>query len=189
MKDSYFNNVVKKILKKKNKKVSADKIKKIVENILDSNYNNSKAYKIIYYLKNRGYLISLKKDIFFVKDPNNEINEEDLVEKYYWDILKKHCKESLWNERYIWGIKALQLNINDFSIPEDTQIINPTKQSKEVILSGKYVNFKKYKNWKENIFKKLKKHTNKTKIWKNIFYYSSIELALLESLYSPDIMV
>ncbi|UFX82649.1 hypothetical protein [Candidatus Absconditicoccus praedator] len=189
MKNTYFNNVVKKILKSKNKIVSTQKIKKIVQNILDTNYNDSKAYKIIYYLKNRGYIVSIKKNIFFVKDPNTEITEEDLIEKYYWDILKNHCKENFDKDRYIGGIKALQLNINDFSIPEEIQIINPNKQAKEVVLSGKYVNFKKYKTGKENIFKKLKKHTNKTKIGKNVFQYSCIELALLESLYSPDIIV
>jgi len=53
MKEPYFNTVVKRLLKNKGKIVEIDEIKKIVQNILDENFTENKAYKIIYHLKNK----------------------------------------------------------------------------------------------------------------------------------------
>jgi hypothetical protein len=53
MKKSYFDIVVKNLLKHKNKLIDIDKVKDIVSNIMDSDYSENKAYKIIYQLKNR----------------------------------------------------------------------------------------------------------------------------------------
>ncbi len=189
MKDTFFNITVKKILKNKWKIIDSEKVKNIVKEVMGENYNNNKAYKMIYYMKNRWYLIALKKDIFFVKDKNIEINEYEIQDKFYWDILKKQCNKYLWNDRYIWWIKALELNLQNISIPEEIDIINEIKQSKEVVITSKYINFKKYKSNKNiNTFKKLKKFCNKEKIWKYSFPYSWLELSILESLYSPDIL-
>ena len=60
---------------------------------MDSEYTENKAYKIIHQLKNRGYLINLKKSIFLVKDPEKEYTEEQLLESFYREILKRHCKD------------------------------------------------------------------------------------------------
>jgi hypothetical protein len=53
MKNQYFDIVVKKILKYKNKLLEIKKIKGIIKDILDSEYSEQKTYKMIYYLKNR----------------------------------------------------------------------------------------------------------------------------------------
>lgn len=190
MSDSIFNNLVKKVSKYRWTLISTDRIKKIMQNILGDEYWEKKIYKMIYFLKNRKwwYLISLKKDIFYVKEPQDSITEEEIIEKHYWTVLKKHCKEYLNNSRYIWWIKALQLNMMDYSIPDEIDIINPLKQSKEVVLSKKYIKYKKYSSKNISIFNKLKKFTDKVNIWKNSFYISKIELAMLESLYNPDIV-
>ena len=68
MKNQYFNTLVKKLSKYKNKLIHIEELKKLLKNILDDQYKDSKTYKNIYYLKNRGYLISLRKDLFFVKN-------------------------------------------------------------------------------------------------------------------------
>ena len=36
---------------------------------------------------------SFKKSIFLVKDPDKEYTEEQLLESFYREILKKHCKD------------------------------------------------------------------------------------------------
>ncbi len=189
MKETFLNTTVKKILKNKNKIITTTKIKKIVQDIMDDNYNNNKAYKLIYYMKNRWYLISLKKDLFFVKTPNQNINEVELIETVYRDLLKQHCKQNLNNDRYISGIKALEINMSNFSVPEEIAISNPYKQSRETVIKWKIINFKKVSSSKSDIFKHFKKYTQKQKLGKYIFYYSNLELAMLESLYSPDILV
>lgn len=188
MQDSHFNIVVKKILKHKWKVLDSWKLKKFIQDILDTNYTDKKAYKIIYYLKQRWYVISLKKDIFFIKDQNQNIEVDILIDKLYRQILAAHCKQYLWSDRYIWWLKALELNIWNNAIPEDIDVINPEKQSREVILASKYLNFKSYTIKKDNLFKKFKKLTQKIKIWKNSFHYSNLELSILESLYNPSVI-
>lgn len=188
MKNWYFDIVVKKTLKHKNKIITIDKIKNILSNILDEEYNEKKAYKVIHHMKNRWYLINLKKSIFLVKDPEKEISEETLIENNYRTILKKHCKDFTNNKRYIGWIKALELNLNNFEIPEEILLINDTKQSTETIIFDKQVMFKTYINKKKNLFSQYKKFTHKIKIWVNTFTIANTELALLESLYNPSII-
>lgn len=188
MRETIFNITVNKILKYKWKIIDAEKIKKITKDILDDQYNDNKAYKMIYQMKNKWYLLSLKKDIFYIKNPNQEINEDEVVEKIYWDVLKKHCKKDLYSDRYIWWSKALEINMQNFSINDDISIINRNKQSKEIILTWKSVNFKKFNSNKLDIFKELKKNTIKINFWKNSFLHSNLELSLLETLYNPDII-
>lgn len=53
MKNTYFNTVVKKILKYKNKLTSIETMKLIIQNILDTEYSDQKMYKMVYYLKNK----------------------------------------------------------------------------------------------------------------------------------------
>lgn len=186
---SVFNIVVKKILKNKNKIIEIDKIKKIINNIMDDAYSDNKAYKIIYNLKNKWYLISIKKDIFFVKSPKQEIQDFEIIDKNYWDVLKKQCNKYCDNERYIWWIKALEINMQIFSIPDNIDIVNQIKQSNEIVLVSKEVNFKKYKsNRGVDVFKEFKKNTQKQKIWKYVFKYANLELSLLETLYNPNIL-
>ena len=115
MRNQYFDIVVKKISKHKNKLIEIQKIKEIVEDILDSRYTDQKAYKMIYYLKNRWYLESVKKDVFFVKNTEKEYKPDYIIEKFYWEMLKRHCKLYLQWRRYIWWLKALELNISYIS--------------------------------------------------------------------------
>lgn len=188
MKETYFNIVVKRLLKSKGKIVEITEIKKIVQNILDENFTENKAYKIIYHLKNKWYLLSLKKDIYFVKTPEEKIDENIIIETNYWSLLKSHCKTYLNDDWYIWWVKALELNVSNFDIPQEIEIVNPNKQSKEVISTWKYLNFKKYSAKEKQIFKKIKKFTKKIKIWKNAITIAWLELSILESLYNPDMI-
>jgi hypothetical protein len=184
----YFNIIVKNILKTKWKIISTEKIKKLVQNVLLENYNDQKTYKTIYYLKNRWYLTSLKKDIFFVSSPDVKLDIDFLIDKFYWQILKQHCKKYLKDDRYIWWLKALELNTWNLLVSDDIDIVNWYKQSKEVILWDKYWNFKTYKSKNKTLFNTLKKLVNKSKIWKHTFITANLELSILESLYNPDIL-
>ncbi len=186
MQQKYFNNIVKRLLKNKNKIITSEKIKNLVSNILEDEFTPKKSYKILYHLKNKGYLIPLKKDIFFVKLPSQETTQEEIIDKFYRDILRNHCREKLDYAWYVWWLKACQLNAWDFSVPEEIEIINPHKQARETILTWKYWNFRKYTGKDINIFNKLKKLTNKTKIWKYTISFSNLELSILESLYNID---
>ncbi|OQB42257.1 MAG: hypothetical protein BWY04_00321 [candidate division CPR1 bacterium ADurb.Bin160] len=53
MQKNNFDIVVKNLSKYKNKLIEIDKVKEIVKKILDNEYSENKAYKMIYHLKNK----------------------------------------------------------------------------------------------------------------------------------------
>lgn len=188
MKKNNFNIIVEKILKHKNKVIEIDKVKQIIMQILDSEYSDKKSYKIIFHLKNKWYLVNLKKSIFLAKTPEKQYTENQLLDMFYRCIAKKHCKNFLNSKWYIWGIKALELNVMNFDIPEELLIINENKQSNETLMFEKQIIFKTYKSEQNNLFNFFRKYTKKVYIWKNVFDIANLELAILESLYNPSII-
>ena len=155
---------------------------------MDADYSENKAYKIIHQLKNRWYLVNLKKSIFLVKDPDKEYSEDQLLESFYREILKKHCKDFTEWKRYIWWLKALELNLTNYDIPEEILVVNEKKQSNETIIFSKQIILKTYESDKKSLFNILNKITKKIYIWKNVFPIANTELAMLESLYNTSII-
>ena len=189
MRNKYFNTVVKKISKHRWKLLDVDKLKKIVSDILDDEYTDQKMYKMIYYLKNRGYLQSLKKNIYFSKDPDSVYLDQQLLEMFYWNVVKKHCKTYLQSDWYIGGIKALELNISSYDVPEELLVVNRYKQSTEVVMFDKKVMFKKYYVEDKKLFNLFFKFTHNIYIKNNVFPIANLELALLESLYNTPLLL
>lgn len=101
MKNSSFDIIVNYLSKFQGKIITNEKIKEKLESIMDRDYQDNKMYKIIYYLKLRGHLINLKKNLFFVKRPEEQIDEESLANKLYRTILNKHCKDFIEGKRYL----------------------------------------------------------------------------------------
>lgn len=188
MKNKYFDIVVKKIWKHRGKLLHIEKVKDIMSSILAEDYSDQKMYKIIYYLKNRWYLQPLKKDIYLVKAPETMYDDAQLLEMFYWNIAKQHCKKYLDSDRYIGGIKALELNISSFDVPEDLLVINRYKQSNEIIAFNKKIIYKKYYAEDKKLFKLFYKFTHKVYIKNNVFPVANIELSLLESLYNTPLL-
>jgi len=188
MRNKYFNNVVKKVLKHRWKLIDLTKLKKNIENILADDYSDQKAYKMVYYLKNRWYLLSLKKDIYIVKNPETQYSNEQLLDMFYWNVMKRHCKTYLDSDWYIGGIKALELNISSYEIPDELLVINRYKQSSEVIMFDKKIIFKKYYSENKKMFVLFSKYTKKIYIKNNIFQIANLELSLLESLYNTPLL-
>lgn len=87
--------------KKRGKIIYAEEVKQIISQIMKEAYSDTKAYKIIYYLKNKGYLISIKKDIFYCKLPEDHLSEFLILEDRYRHILHRHCTSGLEKKRYI----------------------------------------------------------------------------------------
>lgn len=185
-KNSYLADVIQKLKKYRHKIMYSHDLKALIKKVMKLEYTDKRAYKLVYYLKNKWYLLSIKKEIFYIKFAEDHISENLILEDWYRYILHYHCKTATDNHRYIWGIKAVELFLNNFDIPDHIQIVNPKKQSKEVVVAGKTMQFKKYSSKDKNYFKMLKKHTDKVKMSKYSFPYAKIELALLETLYNFD---
>ncbi len=184
-----FDSLVKKLMKYKGKLVNGEKVSLLLKTSLAEDFSVQKMYKIIYYLKIRWYLENIKKNIFFVKDPDHIYSKEEITELFYWAIVKKHCTDFLKGNRYIGWLKALELNISSFDIPEELSIVNNYKQATEVVMFDKQIVFKTYaKNKTDNLFKSFWKLTKKVTIGKQTFPIAWLELAILESLYNPGMI-
>jgi len=100
-----------------------------------------------------------------VKDPDHTYTKEQILELFYWNIVKKHCSDFLKGNWYIGGLKALELHLASYDIPDELIIINQYKQATEVIMFDKQAVFKTYaKNKTDNLFPFFWKLTKKTQI-------------------------
>jgi len=189
MSNIVFDNLVKKLIKYKWRLIDAGKISSLLKPTLAEDFSVQKMYKVVYYLKIRGYLENLKKNIFFVKDPERTYNKEEIIDLFYRTIVKKHCTDFLKGNWYIWWLKALELNLSSFDVPDELSIVNQHKQATEVVMFDKQIVFKTYaKNKTDNLFKFFWKLTKKVTIGKQTFPIAWLELAILESLYNPGMI-
>lgn len=184
MTDSSFNIIVKYLSKYQGKIITNETIKSKLEKLLDSSYSESKMYKMIYYLKLRGHLVNLKKNLFLVKKPEEQLEEETLANKLYRTILHKHCKDFIDGKRYIWGLKALEIALLSYSIPEEILLVNSKKQSTETILFDRQALLKTYQNKNKNLFSFFFKRSHRVSIERHSFNVAKPELAILETLYN-----
>jgi len=186
MKNSYLQPISKLLSKRAKKIIYADELKALIERVMKDQYSDKKAYKLIYHLKNKWFLVSLKKSIFFIKKPEEELSESLLIEDWYWAILHGHCTKTQGKDWYIWWLKALELHLWSIEVPDQIDVICPAKQSVEVVVAMKHVHFKKYSSKSQPLFKQFKKQTVKYKYGRYSFSYAKKELALLETLYNFD---
>jgi hypothetical protein len=185
MRNSYLTSIIALCQKQKNKLMYIDELKILFRKELGSEYTDKKWYKLIYHLKNKWYLRSLKKEIFCITHPDQQISEEELAEQYYWQILHNHAMQ-IAKKRYIGWIKALELHYWNTDIPEQILIINPVKQSIDTIIAWKLIHAKTYTHQKSNLFTQFYSCSEKKKIWKQTYMIACKELGLLESLFSYD---
>ena len=186
MKNKFFDTIVKSLIKNKNKIITIDKIRILFASVMGDAYHDKKMYKLLYYLKNRWYLVNLKKNIYFVKMPDDSYTEQWFVDRFYWDMIKQHCKQYLSSDRYIWWLKALELHLSAFDIPDEIMIVNADKQATEVIMFDKKALFKTYISNDKHLFPLYKKYIQKLDLWRMSVPVICMEIALLESLYNPS---
>lgn len=186
--NEYFHIVVKKMINYRGKLITNKLVKKWLQNMLDEDYNDAKMYKTIHKLKNKGEILPIKKNMFIAKAPNKEFEEDEIIEKYYREVLKKHCKEFVQTRRYIGGLKALELNTSNYIINDNILVITINKSTTETIMMDKKIVCKMYQSKQKNLFQVFYKHSKKIKIGKHRLPIACIEIALLESLYNTSIL-
>ena len=76
----------------RHKIISTQDIKKIVGHFDDSEISDAKIYKLSYHLRNKGHILTLKKNHFLVTSPDTIPSSDEIIAKYYRDMLKKHCQ-------------------------------------------------------------------------------------------------
>lgn len=185
MKNESFQIVIEKIWKYRWKIITTEKIRDIIEQIMWESYSTNRMYKIFYYLKSRWYIIDLK-NFYFVKLPEDEINEEDIVDRLYRTILNKQIKNLTKWRRYIWWLKALEIALGIYTIPDEILIVNENKQWIENLILEKKILFKTYSSKKKNLFPFFYKETEKITIEREKINVALPELAILETLFNTS---
>lgn len=184
MRNESFQIVIEKLWKYRWKIIMTEKIRDIIQQTMGETYTTNRMYKIFYYLKNRWYIIDLKKNFYYIKFPEDEINEEDIVDRLYRNLLNKQVKNLTKGKRYIWGLKALEIALDIYTTPEEILIVNENKQGIENLILEKKMLFKTYSSKKKNLFPFFYKETQSIKIEKEKLNIAKPELAMLETLYN-----
>lgn len=174
--------------KQKKKIISLNSLKDLVYLSFWENTPITKIYKITFQLRNRCFLTPLRKELFYISNPEKPIKPEEIEEQRYRKILKDHCN-STSKKRYIWGLTALEIHLhgNGVTIPETITIINKDKQAIETIIFEKQIAFKKFETKWKNLISALIKQTTEVSMTncKNILI-ANLELSILECLYNFD---
>lgn len=184
MKETYFKKIVNILWKSQWKIITNETIKTKLTNLLDTEYSDGKMYKIVYHLKLKGHIINLKKNLFYISSPDKTYTEEELSELTYREVLKKHCQDLIGNKRYIWGLKALEIALLSYSIPDEILLVTSQKQATDTIIFDKKALLKTYTSKEKNLFPIFSKYTQKITIGKHQFNIALPELAILETLYN-----
>ena len=186
--DKSIENLIQNLQKQKKKIISSDSLKKFIYLSFWESTPISKIYKITFQLRNRWFLFPLRKDLFYITNPEKPITAEEIEEQRYRKLLKDHCN---WvcKQRYIWGLTALEIHLhwNGVTIPETVTIINKEKQAVEIVIFEKQIAFKKFESKWKNLISQLIKLTNEVNMpnCKNLII-ANLELSILECLYNFD---
>lgn len=183
-----IDNLIQILQKQKKKILLLDDLKKFIYLSFWESTPISKIYKITFQLRNRWFLFPLRKELFYITNPEKPIFPEEIEEQRYWRLLRDHCN---WvsKQRYIWWLTSLEIHLhwNGVTIPESILIINRDKQAIETIIFDKQIVFKKFESkWKSLVPQIIKQtvEVNMTNC-KNLLI-SNLELSILECLYNFD---
>ena len=184
-----FNKIVNKLLIKRWKVMMKSDIFEIIDPEKKDKYN-SLINKTIYRLKIEWVIISLKAWVYIIPSEDDlKLNKIDLIEKYYFKLLKKYIVFFVWNNYYISWKKSLEIWLKNFEVPEKVFIVNRNLNKKikfwnyEIIFKTISWNIN---NKKTNIYSKLSEYIEiKIIEWIDI-KISNLELALVESALIDD---
>ncbi len=183
-----IENLIQILQKQKKKILSSDDLKKYIYLTFWESTSISKIYKITFQLKNRWYLIWLRKDLFYITSPEKLITNEEIEEQQYRKILKDHCNW-ICKQRYVGSLTALEIHLHwsGVTIPETVTIVNKEKQAIETVIFEKQIAFKKFETKWKNIISQLIKQTTEVDMpnCKNLLI-ANLELSILECLYNFD---
>ena len=189
----YVEPIVRKLSKKIGKIIDDQELQSLQKDILGLNFDKNKFYKLIFILKQKQYLIPLKKDLYLVSYPENKnFTLANSIDKLYRDLLYKQIKKECKNNYYIGGSKGLELHLNNYGIPSEIEIYNDKNQGREQVISDYYLYYKHYSQSKKDaltektLLKKIQASHSVVKIGSNNFQVGCVEICLLECLYYKD---
>lgn len=187
----YVDPVVKMLSRKIGKLISDKELKSLQRKILGSEFDIKKFYKLVFVLKQRQFLVPLRKDLYIVSYPeNDEFTVTGMIEKLYRELLQKQIQKHCGSDYYIGSTKWLELSLWNYEIPNEIEVYNTRFSGVEPIFSDYRIYFKKYPLPKGTFYTKVKscfrvakKHRQKISIGGYDFSVGPVEVCALESLY------
>lgn len=183
-----IDNLIQILQKQKKKIIIADDLKKFIYSAFWDSTPISKVYKITFQLRNRWFLFPLRKELFFISNPEKVVTAEEIEEQWYWKLLKERCNEGC-KHWYLGWLTALEIHLhwNGVTIPETIMIVNKEKQVVETLMFEKEIAFKKFETKWKSLISQLIKQTNEINMpnCKKISA-ANLELSILECLYNFD---
>ncbi len=183
-----IENLIQILQKQKKKIITSDDLKKFIYLSFWESTPISKIYKVTFQLRNRWFLLPIRKDLFYINNPEKSITSEELEEQRYRKLLKDHCNGNS-KHWYVWWLTALEIHLhwNGITIPESIMIVNKEKQTMETLMFERQISFKKFETKWKNLISNLIKQTNEVNMTncKKILV-ANLELSILECLYNFD---
>ena len=179
-----FDKIVNKMWNKWWKVIFKEEIYEIIDPEKKPEYQNQ-VDKIVYRLKSEKHIISIRNGVYIVPlEEDRELNELDLIEKYYYQFLKKFITQNVGSEYFISWKKSLEFHMKNYEIPEKILVMN-RNLNKKVMIGNYIIVFKTsstaLQGKKLNLFSRLKKYSSSVDIYWVGFRIADLELALFES--------
>lgn len=180
-----FDKIVNKLLKKRWKIIFKEDIYEMIDPEKKPQYEGD-VTKMVYKLKSQKYMKNLRNGVYLIPEKEDEeMNDIDILEKYYFQLLKKYIKQYVGNDYFISWKKALEFHMKDFWVPEKIFVIN-RGLNKKVVLWNYEIVFKTVKNSQKNLFQAFFSQTKVLEISGFSFRISCLELALVEACMVSD---
>lgn len=179
-----FHKIVSKLSKKRWKLVKREDIFDYIDPD-KMEKNASKLDKLVYLLLSKKVLITLKKWIYVIPtDVDLKTNEIDLLERYYFPLIKKIISQNVRSDYFICWKNSLDFNMKNFAVP-DKLFVMTRSLNKKIKIWDKELIFKTISwnvKWKKtNIFSRLNKFVNSFEVSGFNFRVANLELSILES--------
>lgn len=184
-----FNKIVNKLSKKWWKIIFKEDIFELIDPEKKPEYEDQ-VNKVVYKLKSLWVIKNIRNGVYLIPlKEDNELNEIDLIEKYYFQFVKKYITHHVGSEYFISWVKALEMHLKDFSIPEKLIVVNRNLDKKVFLwnyqIIFKTVSWSKEKKW-YNLYTKLSQFTKGIDVDDVYLKISNLELALVESALISD---
>lgn len=132
-----LHKIVKKLEKKMWKIITTQDIKDLVDpGAREIVSEDARVAQTVYALKWQWVIQSLRNGLYYVCDGETE-DVESIIDKHYWEVVKTIISQEVGKDYIIWGEKALELLMMDFSIPYSL-IIYTRDISKKVAISPRH---------------------------------------------------
>lgn len=184
-----FDKIVKKMWKQCWKVLYKSDIYEMIDPEKKQGYA-SRVDKIIYRLKADGVILSIKAWVYIIPDrEDKKLNKIDLIEKYYYKLLKKYVSYYCGSAYYLSWRKALEIHLKNYEVPEKIYVVNRAVNKKVTFWNYEII-FKtlsgKSNGKKVNLYSKMSEYVQKKSIDSFDFKCANLELSLLESAIVSD---